>query len=287
MTKPINIRVFDYKNKSKVISSVYWSHLKGNKAPYLSVNIKQLKYKGKVLNAWGSEGRKLYKKALKEIAPDIYDLYCSHLVNMDNYNNLHEYSNGWYFIEQTRRYLWDKPITVEQKREELKNLKQGIIDDFNQVVKVWNIKGYCETLNKFKECLQNLQKQDYYNYPRYSKETMIGWFCRIGSGLFVTQKNKKITESLFNDIFTNIESIRKLEQDLRYPTIRGWISKTDIWTVERLAEYLDLDLLTTKMLVIECENKEDFEKFLQPKVKDRKKRLQELTEKYSIPIIHS
>lgn len=111
--KPLKIKKFNIKTKSKVIAQVYWSHLRGNQQPYLSVQIIQVMKNGKNLTNWGKDKAE-YDNTIKELSPDIYDLYKAHLLNPDG-EGMHELSYTWYKIQQTKKYLFNKPTTIEQK----------------------------------------------------------------------------------------------------------------------------------------------------------------------------
>lgn len=101
------IKYSDIKQRNKILMNVVWSHLKGNKKPYLSVDIKQVIHYGKRIHDWDSK-----KKAIKTIHNDLGFLVDSHLCSPDGYD-MHMASNTIYFFEKTKEHTLQPPTTNE------------------------------------------------------------------------------------------------------------------------------------------------------------------------------
>ena len=108
------IKFVDKESNSKVLLSVYWSQLKDNKQPYLSVTIHQVKLNGSLVHNWQDQ-----KDAIKQINLELFNIVNLHLSNKDGSRGVLENANYYYSL--TRNQLTN-PIkyTSEQKALDLK-----------------------------------------------------------------------------------------------------------------------------------------------------------------------
>jgi hypothetical protein len=224
------IKFVDKENKSKILLTVYWDKLKGNKQAYLSVTINQV-----VLNGTRIEGWKEQKEAIKLINLELFNLVSLHLMDMDGSNVT--LSNASYYYSLTKNQLHE-PInyTREQKQKDLLAYKQILNDPlvFSTIEKHCGVKA----LINLKEYL--IESGDLFKYKdfttsfdfwvkNYSNSTSYGY----SSGKMIT---KKLTE-MFKVFFETLTKYRKLKQDYKtYPSLN------DIWTPERLTDFLGCDI---------------------------------------------
>ena len=110
----------DIKSKSKILMDVKWHWLKGNKQPYLSVGIKQVRENGSNLIGDYSE----QTAAIKRLNGDLYTLVGARLSNLDSGLFCHDLANAEYRYKLTRQHLFNKPRTTEEVKREIEQIKQ-------------------------------------------------------------------------------------------------------------------------------------------------------------------
>jgi len=250
--------------------------LSGNKHPYLSVNIKSVVSHGKRLESCNDENKEDYKNTLKRLNPDLYFLYQNDLTSMGDYNQMHEIANGYYFIEQCRKYMWREDILTKTG---LRDMKKDIED---QVLKICDKLLKALRLNKitafksFNDSVLEAVKNPYQSLTKLelwvSKASCVGHLTR----------SKVVRET-----FEVLEGLQSHYKELGDTKEYNLPCDKDIWTIERLAEYFDLNVDTTRRLVLDCKSKEDLAREFQERIEQRGTRLESLTEKYNIPVIKS
>lgn len=117
-SKAIKLRYFDKETKSKILMDVKWHLLGGNKLPYLSVDVRQVKLNGEIVNGWQEQ-----KQAIAKLNQDYSSLINSHLCNTDG-NGMPQASNMLYYFKQAKDTFGQDVYTSEKHQEKLKELTE-------------------------------------------------------------------------------------------------------------------------------------------------------------------
>lgn len=255
-----NLKHSDIKNRNKILMTVIWSHLKGNKDPYLSVNIKQVIHNGKRINDYQDQ-----KQVIKQINNDFSFLLDCHLCNLDDYS-MHMIANGIYFFELTKKHTLEKPFTFEDNQEKINQCYDHIKVTFDQLFKMINL-GLAD-YNEF--------------FKRLNKNGIVNNFLK-----HCENNRKSIYFKSFNQTFDllkkHIDQWKKAKNKMKYTTLPR---RSDLWTIERFSEYSSLPVDQVKDLFFQQDYKQILTNHFEETAKNNKIELDRLTEQYNIEIVH-
>jgi hypothetical protein len=120
--KATRLRWSDRATKSKILMDVKWLWLKGNKQPYLSVDVQQVKKDGVSVDGWKEQ-----KEAIKVLNSEFYTLISTHLVSLDSGEGFHQTANSKHHLDLTRKHILAAPETAPME--------------------VWTITRFCNCYN--------------------------------------------------------------------------------------------------------------------------------------------
>lgn len=271
--KAVKLRYFDKETKSKILMDVKWHLLGGNKLPYLSVDVRQVKLNGEIVNGWQEQ-----KQAIAKLNQDYSNLINSHLCNTDG-NGMHQASNMLYHFKQAKNTFGQDVYTSEKHQEKLKKLWQSLE---NHKLYEWLFIDFGNSKDHyFKEYLN--KNSDHYNYSNADR-SIKHWLDQIKITCFDAKKKREQLSSLLTSYFETIDEYRSLEQDYKYKNLPN---NSDVWTPQRLADTYNLTLEEV-FTILSTPDMEPLVQVYSEKIKESNyKKLKELTEKYKIPLVIS
>lgn len=263
--KPLRLR--DIQGNSKAVIDIYWSDLKGNKSPYLSVSIVEVKV----------EGVRLYchKEQLEAIRTqfncDFYILLKNHLSNKSGLT-LHQESNSYYFYQQTKEHFIREIqgfYTVEQKQKDIEGIKQKVINDLDEIIQGKHV----ATIQEYRKRL--LLDLENYNYTRQSRiDNLAECLSKIGKNFVI-----------INNFIKWSEGFKEAKKKLQIIDKQLTVDTKEAWTVKRLSNYLELSEETIKEMLLKPLTKEEFNLYIEPQIEQNKIDLLDLDKKLNIPTI--
>ena len=264
--KPVRLRYFDSSTKSKAIVDVKWSMLRGNKEPYLSVSIVDVKVNGATVRDYSEQ-----VAALKALDRDLYALTTYHLSRPDGSGKL---SNSEYYLKLTIDHHFNPPITKEdiQQQKDALFLK---VENNPVVLKYIDLHVTATTIKDLLTDLKNL-KDD------FTKTGRLLYSCK---GLANTENNfftRRLLEKELEQLGKDIKAYKEFNRRNQFKT---FISSSDIWTIERLSGYTGLGIPAIKNVILSRDRKETLKDYLQPTIESNKLEITELSNKYNIPTI--
>lgn len=260
--KAKRIRWSDIKTQSKIILDIKWHQLGGNKYPYLSVDIKQVKKNGEIVHCWQKQ-----KQTIRVLNKDLFTLVDNHLKNITCFDG-----NVGYVFKKALKYFGKTTYTQEDHTERLNQIYDQLLD--HKILKLvkWDIEKY------LKEYLN--QNSDLYKYKNFD-DSFDHWENQIARYENPYTYTKRIKPAL-RDYFDLLKGHRKLKEQYKYRTLP---SRSEIITYKDVAiRYNVSECKVLKILASGCKSKEleAIEKEIQINIE---KDLQELTEKYNIPLV--
>lgn len=272
-SKAVKLRFFDKETKSKILMDVKWQLLGGNKLPYLSVDVRQVKLNSEIVNGWQEQ-----KQAIAKLNQDYSNLIKSHLCNTDG-NGMHQASNMLYHFKQAKNTFGQDVYTSEKHQAKLKELWQSLE---NHKLYEWLFIDFGNSKDHyFKEYLD--KNSDLYQYSNAAKSVK-HWLNQIKITCFNAKKKKEQLTSLLTSYFETRDQYRKLEQDYKYKNLP---SNSEVWTPQRLADRYNLPLEEV-FTILATPDMQPLVQVYSDKIKDNNYiKLKELTEKYKIPLVIS
>lgn len=270
----LRIRKFNREDNSKVLLDVRWHLLGNNKQPYLSVQVQQIIKDGVRARHWQDQ-----KKALKKIDQDLFELINLHLSPLDGSDQ-----NVGYFIDQCKeqfgKEVYTSQIYQQEKRQLEIELKDHVI--FNYIAKI--PPAYKEYLKEYMD--QNNDRFKYLNKDR----SIAHWKDQLNNiilksyGVFKQKEQHKKVNTAIEDFFNKVEELKQLIDKYKYKSLP---SKNDLWSVERLAKYLNITICNCYQLIGQTGNQYTLSKQeISERLKNiNKNKLLRLTEKYNIPLV--
>lgn len=265
----MKIKHFDKDTKSKILMSVVWRHLKGNKLPYLSVDIHQVILNGKRINY--DYNKKL--SAMKLINSELYQLAkCSGCNTLGA--GIHELANAKYFLKQVKQQLSD-PITYtsEQRQADLSNMLKQLKDhELFKFISPINHKYFLEYLD------QNSDRFKYFN----ANNSISHWNNQLSkiccSG--VSARDPRLPKAI-TDYFNLLTTYRDLTNSYKYKSLP---SNSDIWTCEKFADKYSLQL--SKIYEMICTDNTDLlDQMIKENQENTRIFLDKMTENYKIETV--
>lgn len=285
-TKAIKIREFDKDTNSKVIASVKWSKLGGNRDAYLSVQVEQVKYNGEVLQSYEKEA----KEVISKISTDIAILLDCHLVNLssDRLNSVN--SSVLVDLNQCKSCFGKTVYTIEQRNIDIANLRSKLQDHelfkvvFNRLgdsLKHSLIEYTDETSDRFKypNADRSFKHWDQQVKKRYDYGRTFSNWEKVG---------KKTGHSPQSLLLSYFEDAEKLSKMLKIP-YHNLPSENDINTPEKFAKRYDITILEAYEMIASTDSAvlgEKTTRIVEKGVKTTKQMLDKLTEKYNIPVVY-
>ena len=281
--KPVRLKKVCSATKSKVIIDVYWSHLKGNQSPYLSVNVVQLLKNGARLESYSNESDKF----LKDFAPELYAIKKYHL-SSPNGQGMHHKANFNYHFELLKKHVAKNPLTIEQVNKQLQNIKEGL-EEFTykgNTHSIINMVGKRIGFMIVKDHYHSLFEDDYYYENSINKHLNYLSKCyRTGAGF----TNVAVFDAWINHVKAELKKYHSLKEKLtRYQKPENKpINSSEVWTIEKFCNYYDMDQNVIKDLsfMSEDDQKAEIDKIIKESVLTGKTFLDNMTEKYNIPTI--
>lgn len=268
------IKYSDIKQRNKILMTVVWSHLKGNKKPYLSVDIKQVIHNGDRVHDWDAQ-----KKAIKVINNDLGFLVDSHLCSPDGYG-MHMVSNTIYFFEQTKKHTLQPPTSKE-------TLQRQLEDQRNKVINLWH--KYLDTIkmnfdNSWNDGFLNLLANDFANVNKF-----IDQLNKLHLGFtFASIKHNGEKVNLHKIpalLKTFVEYYRQVKKQINKELLNA-VNESDIWTIDRFSVYSGIHTDQVKELFFDPNYKDTLKSISEIKAEKAQKRLDTLTKQYNIETVH-
>lgn len=282
-TKPVRIKRVCAQTKSKAIIDVYWSHLSGNKEPYLSVSVIQLKKNGVRLENYGEESAEF----LREFAPELYQVKSMHLTEKSG-AGMHQHANFNYHFGLLKRHVAKTPLTIEKISQQLKGIKEGL-EKFEYRGKT----SYILELVKKRVGLAIVEDHydELFNLNFYTETSInrhlnyLGKCYKTGAGF----TSAAMFDKWLDHVKSELKRYHTLKEKItRYQTPENApISSRDVWTLERFCNTYTMDQECVKNLFFldEEQQKTEIDKIINEKVLTDKAFLDSITEKYNIPVI--
>ncbi len=284
-TRAIKIREFDKDTNSKVIASVKWSKLGGNKDAYLSVQIEQVKYNGEVLQSYEKDT----KEVISKISTDIAALLDCHLVNLAS-NRLNSINNSVLVdLNQCKACFGKTMYTSEQRNIDIANLRSKLQD--HELFKV--------VFNRLGDSLKHSlieyinETSDRFKYPSVDR-SFKHWDQQVkkrydsGRAFSSWEKaDKKTGRSPQSLLLSYFEDAEKLSEMLK-THYHNLPSEKDINTPEKFAKRYDVTILEAYEMIACTDSavlEEKTNSIVEKGVKTTKQILDKLTEKYNIPVV--
>lgn len=269
--KSVKIRKFYKETNSKILIDVKWLLLGDNKSPYLSTDIRQVKINGIIVNGWQEQ-----KEAIKILDPELYSLVNCGTCKTDG-SGMHQAANMQYHFNLAREQLGKEIYTQEKHNEKLNILWQGIKDHnvFNVLFKARGASLH-ERLKEYQD-----KQGDFYKYKDFTK-SYDHWVVQIGKN--TTHYEIKSISKELKSYFEQLEQYRKLEKEYKYTTLK---SNSDLWTSERLADYYNLDRLIVLEILCNKDSDQMIKSLSDNITNSNLNFLQEMTNKYQIPLVIS
>ncbi|BAV81020.1 hypothetical protein [Vibrio phage RYC] len=240
------------------------------------------------------DGEKLWqyedqKALLKEFNSELFELYKLSGFGFDS-ESLHFSANAFYFCKKAREQVGNDLIIREDVQEKVSNLW----------VSLQNHPVFDKAFENYGDCLVEYLKEylntnkDLYKY--FNKDRSLShWeeqLIKKGKGPFyggiTNSKNNPRKGCLYlhlENFFDSISLYKQLQEDLKYSYRVEMVPTRDVWTPERLANYLGTGI--TEVYKMLCSSKySEFEKLANNLVEDcaevKKASLKSLVEKYNV-----
>lgn len=258
----MRIKHSDIKTKSKVILDVVWRHLSGNDLPYLSVSIYEVKLNRQKINSWSVKGAQL--KAIKKISDDLYNLASLHGFH-SNGESIHMVSNMQYYYKLLKQHHYEKPKTKEdlnKSREESRKLFYSLLQDLTKMTNL-SYQNVKEEISKRIKEFNSFDK--YLNHLDENKKMIYA---------------KSYTECK-DKLLAVFEQYKLLKNCSNY----GLMSESEVWTIQRFCNYSGMTEDQVKDLFFVPDANAVIESYCEEKVKENKKLLDYLTNKYNIETV--
>lgn len=264
--KPARLRVFDKDTKSKAIIDVYWSHLKGNKQPYLSTSIVDVKVNNKTVHGWDKQ-----KTAILSLSKDMYTLLKLHLCNLDGTGD----NNISYHFSQCKKYFGQTVYTQEQYNKDCSVLKDAIKN--HKIFKRLEKPCFRPTI----KILNKLASAGVYDLPFYLNK-YDALFIMQPMRHIVSNSEYRIVQSLVEDYLGVIKKYSTLTVKYQYKSLP---SEKEVITPAGLATMYDMGILEVYEILATPFTEQKLKPIIDKVTQDRKKELVRLTVKYNIPTI--
>lgn len=270
-SKAIRLRTF--KGKSKAVIDAKWLLLGGNKQPYLSIDIVNVTIDGACI-----DGHQEKIKALKTLDNDFYLLAKHHLGRL-NGEAMHYYANAHYFYDTTRKHIFDKPSISSEVEKEIRELKEGCINDLLELIR----KEVCNRYDyKSKDILSERNFKEYLS--RIEKDLEVLYHTRE-SRLDHMQECLGLSPKGVVKFNAWRKQYHKTKKELNRLDKLETIREDELWTVDRLAEHLGLVKETVQGLLLKSLTQEELAVYLEPLADAAALEPEELTKHYSIPLV--
>lgn len=274
MTKPLRIRKFDPQTKSKAIIEVYWAHLKGNKTPYLSVQIVDVKKGGVRLHNYEEK-----KEFIKGFDGDMWFLLDNHLAKKGTGVSCHYLANAWYHYKLAKNYLIAEMLgevfTEQDKTEQIVAIKKKVLDDLTELTDRHLKRGGSLALREYRERIEK-DLEVYY----YTRETRLSHYkeeLARCAGVFGQKTNKQFDEW--------VVGYRKAKGELEALDKKPVMSESEIWTIERFSNDYELPKKEVKEILSKPLTQDQLNSILSPVAEEKEQYLTILSDQYQIPTI--
>jgi len=252
------LRHIDNKTKSKVIIDVSLVKLKGNKDPYLSVQLQQLIVNGGIVESWNTKQDDIIKM-ISSLNNDFADFM--------RLNSLHFHyvANTIYNFEKLRQQVFNNPILSSTIEKNKQDIIEQIKIDFNKYA-FYEVSQLL--IDEIVGKLINNLKDKYYNDDNYL-EWLIRNYSRYSMG-----RNVKLADAV-----ENFKKNKKLYH--KFSDVKT-IPDNEHWTIDRFCSYSGLSVDVIKDLLIDSEYKEKLTVILKGNEELLKNKLDLLLKKYKI-----
>lgn len=275
------MKTFKFKDKQTKTSLVVEMGLDSNKC--LKAGVKTLYLNGE--KCWNSSQKGL--EVLKTFDPELAELASLSGYGLDS-ASMHFEANTLYYCKQTKEQLGKDIIIREEVQESCSLLWESLNNHqvFDKAFKVcgeWLV-GYLKSyINKSSE------HYEYFNADRalshYVKE--LGKRHNIFGGITKSIKSpeKGCLYLLMKDYFEGLRKYKSLQDDLKYTNRTEMINRSDVWTPERLADELNVNIKVIYRLMC-APNPSTFERdaklLIHDMVEMKIDRLNYLVDKYNV-----
>lgn len=219
--------------------------------------------------------REEQKSFISEFAPEYENMIRLDRVNLDG-RTIDDVANSIYFAKETLKHFADvtlngAPYTQEDHNEELKILWGGVVN--HKIFTASNIKWplLCDSLKKYQD-----KQGDLYKYKDFTK-SVCHWVAQSEKAIGVMAT--KYTKPLIIDYFDKLSKYRELEAKYKYKTLPV---KRDLWTIDRLANHLNISIDQAKTLILSSDLGGDVEKIVLENAENMKKELDSIVKQYKL-----
>lgn len=281
--KPLKLRHFCKETKSKILLDVCWSQLKGNKQPYLSVNIRQVKKDGVIVNGWQEQ-----KQAISELNNKLSFIVNSGSCGLDG-SGMHQQANMQYHFKLAQDQFGKDIYTQEKHNKTLSGLWQDIENHsiFNTLFKKLGT-----TLNKYLKEYHDKKSEryEYFNSDRAFKHWDHQIKGRYNIGMLnswakpLNKTNGMTPQDQLKNYFDGIQQYKDLEREYRYKTLPR---KDELWNAGKLAITYNLDIQQVYEILASLNTKDLVSVISEEITRKNYIKLKELQKEYNIPLVIS
>lgn len=270
-SKAVKIRKFDKETNSKVLIDAKWHLLGGNKQPYLSIDIRQVKANGEIIHGWEDQ-----KETIKNLDKELYSLVNLHLTNLDG-AGMHQTVNMKYHFNLAKEQFGKDIYTQEKHNKIMSGLWEEITGHelFNNLFVT-----HGESLHSYLKEYQN-KNSAYYQYKDFDKSKS-HWIKQIEKSIGVFKAEK--LKPFIIDYFNKLEQYKNKQNEYKYKTL---LSECGVYTHEKLADIYNLGKLEVLEILASVDSDELLDLISLEITANNLIVLEELTNKYEIPLVIS
>ena len=268
---PVRLRHFNKTTKSKAIIDVYWSNLRGNKAPYLSVSIVDVIVNGERVHSWDEQ-----KRAISGISSELGFLVSKHLADKTNGHGIHNVANASHHLGLLIDCLGGG-YTESDRRDDLRALAASVGELPESLVKHLGPNASEVELKLKKLACDSMYIAATYN--RLNSRALYLIDHMVSGGFWSPRSIKRSWSTYFEKFMVAQKERLKLEK-------RPAIADRDYWTPVRFSEYYNIPLNDVKGLVFSQDRDILLTDYLETQADADLIELNELTIKHSIPTLN-
>ena len=281
-SKAIKLRHFDKDTNSKILLDVKWLQLKGNKHPYLSVDVRRVKSNGVSIEGYSKERIAI----MKGLNLDFAFLAESGCCNLDG-SGMHQVSNVHYHFKLAKDSFGKYVYTSEDHQQKLSTLKDNL--DGHPIFKtLFKELGHSkdkylkEYLNTNGDLYQYFNSDRAFNHwnPQFKKNFNGGGMLNRWGKSF--KSGEPTPENHLKNFFDTLQELKKLREDFKYKTLP---SVKDVWTPDRLAKVHNIPLEQVFYILSNVDMEPLIKPYSDMITATRYAKLKELTIKYKIPLV--
>ena len=213
------------------------------------------------------------KEFVNKYFPELQDLLSLDRENINGGGSHFKSTAKYLFKKSIDSLAWDQKYYREDYTKELNNLKNALQD--HKALIYAEKYGYPDTIDNLSEYIDIYNVRFKYSDIDKSQEYFNSVFERRLNN-FYTIKNIK---NELSDYFEKVKSLRKFISKYCFETLE---SKSEIWTHERLADYLKVDVKLLYPIYFSNTKEKDLDHVLEISAKNRSELVAKVVQKYKI-----